>query len=103
MKHEEWKRKEKIIRTVTKALLLTNTWQAHHSSFFHSDWSDSPDYENKDTENVTAQKKQKTSHGRIMADIQSPRKYLQSFETVIQHEMPASTSLDDSTQLFYPV
>lgn len=66
MKHEEWKRKEKIIRTVTEVLLLTNTWQALDSSFFHSDWSDSPDYENKDSENITAQKRQKT---RVMEEL----------------------------------
>lgn len=85
MKHEEWKIKEKIIRIVTEALLLTNTWQAHHSSFFHSDWSDSPDYENKDTENITAQKRQKTT---VMEELQQALSLLEKVFAVFWNSNP---------------
>ena len=59
MKNEECRmeRKGKITRTGTKVLPLTNTWQAPHFYIFHCDCFDSPEDENEDGENVTAQKR----------------------------------------------
>lgn len=59
MKDEAWRMetKEKIIRIVTEVLLLTNTWQSPLFYIFYCDWFDSPEDENEDAENVTAQKR----------------------------------------------